>query len=128
MRLLIAITSVIAFLILSIGIPMKAAAQDGVGFEGTTLVDAKIDFKGHTVDSRVVKITYAIPYNGMVEFRIWDHEGEKVWQNQYVNEHGKNIIVLKASKFTPGQTYTYAINYKRDEVKNTLIVPPSGFE
>lgn len=107
---------------------MPAAAQHQPAFEGTRLVDSKIDFKGHTVDSRVVKISYALPYNGMVEFRIWNDHGDKVWQNQYVNDHGKNTIVLKASKFNPGEKYTYAINYKRDEIKNTLIVPPSGFE
>ena len=119
----ILIMTILAF---SAWIPGEVCAQ--IGFEGTTLVDAKIDFKGHTVDSRRVKITYAIPFNGMVEFQIWDQKGEKVWESQYVNDQGNNSIVLNVSKFTPGKTYTYALHYKQDQLKNKLVVPPRGFE
>ena len=126
MRLFSARTPIIALLVFFIWLPYEAFTQ--IGFEGTTLVDAKIDFKGHTLDSRRVEITYAIPFNGMVEFQIWDQKGDKVWENQYVNNQGKNRIVLKLSKFTPGKTYTYALNYKQDQIKNKLVVPPLGFE
>ncbi|MEM7038102.1 MAG: hypothetical protein AAF570_14050, partial [Bacteroidota bacterium] len=94
--------------------------------EGSRLVDAKIDLKGAQVQGAYVVIEYEIPYSGMVEIRLFDKEGQKIWQNQYPDKYGENKIILKASAFNPGETYTYALNYKRDEVKEKIIVPAMG--
>ncbi|HHG84784.1 MAG TPA: hypothetical protein ENJ82_08535 [Bacteroidetes bacterium] len=92
------------------------------------IIDARIDLKRtHVMGSRVV-IEYEIPYSGMVEIRLFDKEGRKIWQNQYPDKFGENRIILKASKFNPGETYTYALNYKKDEVKEKIIVPPMGYD
>lgn len=92
------------------------------------VVDAKIDLKGTHVNGAFVEIKYELPFSGMVEIRLYDGSGQQVWQNQYDHNPGENKIILKASKFHPGETYTYALNYKRDEVRETIIVPPGSFD
>ena len=92
-----------------------------------TIVDARIALKGAEVQGSYIVITYEIPYSGMVEIRLFDENGQKIWQNQYADTFGKNKIVLKASKFNPGQTYAYQLNYKRDQVTQNFVVPPPGY-
>lgn len=96
--------------------------------EGTQVVEAKLALKGAEVKGSYVIISYEIPYSGMVEIRLFNAGGQKIWQNQYADTFGKNRIVLKASKFNPGETYAYQLNYKRDEVKETIVIPPLGFD
>ena len=94
---------------------------------GTHVVEAKLDLKGAEVQGSYLIISYEIPYSGMVEIRLFNEGGQKIWQNQYADTFGKNKIVLKASKFNPGETYAYQLNYKRDEVKEKIVIPPLGF-
>lgn len=94
--------------------------------QGTHIIDAKLALKGVEVQGSHVIISYEIPYSGMVEIRLYDSEGQKIWQSQYADTFGKNRIILKATKFHPGETYAYQLNYKRDEVKETLVIPPLG--
>lgn len=103
------------------------AVQSQVKNEGVHVVDAKIALKGAEVQGSFVVISYEIPYSGMVEIRLFNEGGEKIWQNQYADSFGKNSITLKASKFNPGETYAYQLNYKRDQVTKTLVIPPLGF-
>lgn len=93
--------------------------------EGSRLVDAKMDFKGHEVRGSYVVINYEIPYSGMVEIHLFNEEGEKIWQNQYAQPFGENRIVLKAGKFNPEEKYAYILNYKKDQVRESLIIPSS---
>lgn len=92
------------------------------------VVDAKIDLKGTEFRGGVIVINYEIPYSGVVEIRLFNEVGQKIWQNQYADAFGPNKIVLKASKFNPGETYAYQLNYKQDELKGVLVIPPAGFE
>lgn len=96
--------------------------------EGSRLVDAQLELIATEIQGPYVIISYEIPYSGMVEIRLYDKEGEKIWQNQYADTYGENKIVLKASKFSPGETYAYVLNYKRDEIKENIVIPPLGFE
>jgi hypothetical protein len=92
----------------------------------THAVDAKIALKGTEINGSHVVISYEIPYSGMVEIRLYNGSGQKIWQHQYPEVFGKNEIVLKASKFTPGETYAYQLNYKQDQVKRQFVIPTSG--
>jgi hypothetical protein len=94
----------------------------------TRVTDAKIDLKGTEFRAGVIVINYEIPYSGVVEIRLFNEVGQKIWQNQYADVFGPNKIVLKASKFNPGETYAYQLNYKQDELKGVLVIPPSGLE
>ena len=78
---------------------------------------------GVDISDKYVVINYKIPYNGMVEISLFDKEGEKVWANQYPNNSGENRIALKLAAFKQGTTYAYTLNYKTDQVKETLIIP-----
>ena len=98
-----------------------------VAIHAPTVVDARIALKGAEVSGSFVVISYELPYSGMVEIRLFDASGQKIWQNQYAHTFGKNRIILKASKFNPGQTYAYQLNYKRDQVTQNFVVPPTGF-
>lgn len=79
--------------------------------------------KGTEISDSYIFINYEIPYSGMVEIRLFDGSGQQIWQNQYDHSYGQNRIVLRASKFNPGETYAYQLNYKRDMVRETLVVP-----
>lgn len=117
-------TSIIALLVLLLcSTALKAQSVN----QGTHIVEAKLALKGAEVQGSYIVITYEIPYSGMVEIRLFNAGGQKIWQNQYADTFGKNRIVLKASKFNPGETYAYQLNYKRDEVKETIVIPPLGF-
>lgn len=95
--------------------------------EGARIVDSKIDFKGHEMKGSFVVINYEIPYSGMVEIHLFNEKGEKIWQSQYPQVFGENRIVLKAGKFNPGEKYSYVLNYKRDEIRESIIIPSSNF-
>ena len=90
--------------------------------EGSTIVDSRMDFKGHEVDGPYFIINYKLPYSGIVEIRLFNEGGEKIWQNQYINSYGENRIVLKANKFAAGENYAYVINYKQDEIRREFNV------
>ncbi|MFM2375880.1 MAG: hypothetical protein RLZZ165_977 [Bacteroidota bacterium] len=93
--------------------------------QGTRTVEAKIALKGAEVKGNYIVITYEIPYSGVVEIRLFDSAGQKIWQNQYADTFGKNSILLNASRFSPGETYAYQLNYKRDQIKEGIVIPPS---
>jgi hypothetical protein len=104
-----------------------ASLKAQVSNEGSRIVDAKLALTSTEVKGSYIVISYEIPYSGMVEIRLFNQGGQKIWQNQYADTFGKNKIVLKASKFNPGETYAYQLNYKRDEVREKIVIPPLGF-
>jgi hypothetical protein len=91
----------------------------------TKSLEAKIALKGAEVKGNYLFITYEIPYSGVVEIRLFDSAGQRIWQNQYADTFGKNSIILNASKFNPGETYAYQLNYKRDQIREAIVIPPS---
>ena len=78
------------------------------------------------MDGNIITLKYEIPFNGVVELRLFDPKGSKIWQNYYINEFGKNSIILKRSKFHAGETYVCVLNYKTDEIRQTIVIPGSG--
>lgn len=112
-------------------LPLFFLGQVGYGqmsSTGSHYVEAEIALKGYEFRGNFVVISYEIPYSGMVEIRLFNQSGDKIWQNQYADKYGENTIVLKKSKFHPGETYAYVLNYKKDEIRDRLIIPPTGFE
>lgn len=107
-----------AFFLLGLGGYSQAMMNDG-----THLVDSKLTLKGVEFSGDYVIINYEIPYNGMVEIRLFNKAGDKIWQSQYVNKWGPNRIVMKAGKFVSGETYAYQLNYKTDEVSSQILIP-----
>lgn len=117
---------ILTFLIFFAGLGSQVSAQSFS--EGSHFVEADLDLKGAEVRGNYIVINYVIPYSGMVEIRLFNEDGEKIWQNQYADKWGENTIVLRRSKFHPGQTYAFVLNYKKDEIRELLVVPPMGFE
>jgi len=111
----------ISFVCLSFG--LMIAQHSATSAKG----DYKMVFLGQDIKTSTVNIKYDIPYNGVVEIRLFDQEGEKIWQHQYTNTHGENQIALKRSKFVPGEMYEYVLNYKTDAFRHSFVVPPTGF-
>lgn len=95
---------------------------------GSHVVDSRLQLKSCEFRGNYVVISYEIPFSGMTEIRLFNEEGIKIWQGQYADKHGENTIVLKRSKFHPGESYAYVLNYKKDEVRDLLVVPPMGFD
>jgi hypothetical protein len=100
-----------------------ATAHAQTGKHSPRVIDAKIEMIGTNISGSSVVINYKLPYSGMVEIRLFDNKGIQIWQNQYDDDLGENKIILKAAKFEPGETYAFILNYKRDEVRDVLIVP-----
>lgn len=71
-------------------------------------------FLGYDIGDQFVVLNYDLPFDGMVELRIFTDEATLVWKNQYVNERGENAIRLKSSAFESGRSYTLQLNYKQD--------------
>lgn len=71
-------------------------------------------FLGYDIGDQFVVLNYELPYDGMVELRIFTDEETLVWKNQYVNERGENVIRLKSTAFKVGRQYTFQLNYKKD--------------
>lgn len=94
---------------------------------GGIATDAQIELKGYEFKGSFVVINYEIPYNGVVEIRLFDQGGDKVWQGQYAHNHGENRIVLKRGKFNPGEKYAFVLNYKKDEVRESMLIPPGNY-
>lgn len=115
------VTQITLFFLLTLGC-LSVQAQGTK--HAPRLVDAKIEMLGTQINSSLVVINYKLPYSGMVEIRLFDSKGNQIWQNQYDDEPGENKIILKAGKFTPGENYAYVLNYKRDEVRDILVVQP----
>lgn len=90
--------------------------------EGSTLANSKISFKGYSIKESVVEINYELPYSGIVEIRLFNESGKKIWQSQYINSYGENRILLKKSAFVSGNSYSYTLNYKQDVIKGELVV------
>jgi len=104
-----------------------AAAQTSSGGQ-STYVDAELQIKGCEFRGEYVVISYEIPYSGIVEIRLFDDKEQQIWQNQYADKLGENTIVLKRSAFNEGHTYGYVLNYKRDEVRDKLVIPAHSYE
>ncbi len=119
-------TKILTLFIFFAGLGFLASAQS-FG-EGGHFVAADLELKDAEIRGNYIVISYEIPYSGMVEIRLFNEEGDKIWQNQYADKWGENTIVLRRSKFHPGQTYAFVLNYKKDEIRRELIVPPMGFE
>lgn len=120
LKLILKITLFFVFVCLGV------SAQAQVAKHAPRLVDAKIEMLGTEISSGLVMINYKLPYSGMVEIRLFDSKGTQIWQNQYDDDLGENRITLKAGKFAPGENYAYVLNYKRDVVRQTLVVPPGN--
>lgn len=111
-------------LFLSLGLGDKACAQDKLAHSGAG--ESLISFMGHDYTLNHVVIKYDIPFDGMIEIRLFDKDGTKIWQGQYTNTFGENEIRLKRSKFVPGEPYSYRLNYKEDQFSGNLVIPPLG--
>lgn len=105
----------------------NASAQTAAGGQDM-YVDASLEVKGYEFRGEYVVITYEIPYSGIVEIRLFDDKDQQVWQNQYTDKWGENTIVLRRSAFNEGHTYGYVINYKRDEVRDKMVIPAHSYE
>jgi hypothetical protein len=103
---------------------MGMAVHAQTGKHAPRLIEAKIEMIGTDISGGSVVINYKLPYSGMVEIRLFNDQGIQIWQNQYDDDLGENKIILKAAKFEPGETYAFVLNYKRDEVRELLVVPP----
>ena len=79
-------------------------------------------FLGYEIGEEFVVLNYELPFDGMVELRIFTDEATLVWKNQYVNERGVNAIRLKSAAFESGHFYTLQLNYKQDIFRKEFTI------
>ena len=73
--------------------------------------------------TRETQISYEVPVNGMVEFKVIDAIGKVVISETLISEEGENVIVLKDDRFQTGGVYHYEITYDGNtEVRKMILV------
>ena len=90
--------------------------------ECARLVDAQLELKRTELVGASVVIEYEIPYSGMVEIRLYDKQGNKVWQNFGVREKGEHYQALRVDKLEPGVQYQFEFWYKGKPYKGKFSV------
>jgi len=84
-------------------------------------LDLTLQLKENVITPDKVIIRYSIPYDGMVEFRLFDAEQELIWRDQYIQLNGENEIRLKQTAL-PGGEYAYTITYKGRPTEGNFAV------
>ncbi|MCB9231645.1 MAG: hypothetical protein H6581_08280 [Bacteroidia bacterium] len=93
-------------------------SEDGNGV--STSSDITLHFTSTLVSGNSVKIGYKIPYDGYIEFDLFDPGGEKIWYTSYVREKGEYFLALRKDKLEEGVTYTYNFSYKGKKYPGTF--------
>lgn len=88
-------------------------------------LDTRLTLKEHVMDGEFMRIKYEIPFDGMVEIRLYNEQDELVWRSQYIQTIGENEIRLRANRL-PAGTYTYELSYKGNKTHNSFTVSGSG--
>lgn len=104
-----ALLTIFAFLLVS-ALPLRAGEVDA------------FKFLGYDIGDQFVVLNYEIPFDGMVEIRIFQEKEQLVWHGQYVNGRGVNKIRLKSSAFQSGIPYTLQLNYKQDVFRKDFTI------
>lgn len=79
-----------------------------------------LHFTSTLVSGNSVKIGYKIPYDGYIEFDLYDPEGERIWYTSYVREKGEYFLALRKDKLESGATYTFDFWYKGQKYPGTF--------
>lgn len=73
-----------------------------------------LTLKQHVISGESIEVQYTLPYDGMVEFRLFaksDTGYKMMYRAQYIQAVGENGIRLKANRIPSGQ-YKYQVSYK----------------
>ncbi len=66
-------------------------------------------------------ITYNIPHNGKVEFKMYNLLGKEVYHYTEQGKGGINNISIEGSKFSPG-TYMYSLMFDNKTITKSLMI------
>lgn len=72
------------------------------------------------VSGNSIKIGYKIPYDGYIEFDLFDPSGERVWYTSYVREKGEYFLALRRDKLESNAVYSFNFWYKGKKYPGTF--------
>lgn len=75
-------------------------------------IDTTPTLHGAQQEGSQMLISYLIPFDGVVEVKLYNKDGRRIWREQYDRPQGENIIKLKIDKLEPGEEYKYTVFYK----------------
>ncbi len=64
------------------------------------------------ISGNSIKIGYEIPYDGYIEFYLFDKNGERIWYTSYVKEKGNHYLALNRTKMGSDEIYLFDFWYK----------------
>lgn len=71
-----------------------------------------LSLKQPLISGNSVKLGYAIPYAGYIEFHLFDAAGAQIWVDYGVQEKGEHYQALRVDKLVQGQNYNFEFWYK----------------
>jgi len=85
-------------------------------------VDTRFTMETTNVSSDQISVGINIPYNGMIEFRLFNYERKLVGRDQYISNMGDNNIRYRFKEL-PSGTYQYVVSYKGRSESNLVVIP-----
>ena len=71
-----------------------------------------LHLKSTLISGNAVKIGYEIPYDGYIEFVLFNGKGEKIWYSSSVREKGEHFQAVKRNPLEANATYSFEFWYK----------------
>ncbi len=73
------------------------------------------------ISGNSVKIGFEIPYDGYIEFDLYDQKGNKVWFTSYVREKGTHYQALRKDKLEENVEYSFDFRYKGETYSGKFL-------
>lgn len=91
--------------------PLPGGGNDQYGLSKGS-PEITLHLQSPLVSGNSVKLGYQIPYDGYIEFHLFDASGAKIWVDYGVQEKGDHYQALRKDKLKEGETYNYQFWYK----------------
>ncbi|MCE3007942.1 MAG: hypothetical protein LW884_06305 [Bacteroidetes bacterium] len=80
-----------------------------------------LEIRGLQQAGKQARIDYTIPYDGLVEIRLYNERQKILWQAQFVQASGENTIPFHTKSLKPG-TYRVVLIYKGLAKETALVI------
>lgn len=71
-----------------------------------------LSITGTLLNEGSIKIGYKIPYDGYIEFHLYDANDKKVWITSWVKDKGEYYLAINRTKLEAGMEYRFDFIYK----------------
>jgi hypothetical protein len=115
------IIAVIAVIVFGAMIP-QASAQDSLKKQKAKAIDTSPTVKEVVANRERLKISYQIPFDGVLELKIFNSDSVKIYHENHIGVLGLNTIRVKFKNPKSG-SHTYLIEYKGHQLTGKFDIP-----